>query len=197
MLNTPSLDQFPLHERELLSSPHAGYVSALSHIKHGFQLRKLKHPYSTANGARRHTHCLHDGFRGFRQISEATLERVSETLGVDVSNLDQSEPLELEKKMLVLVLSPGEKDEAKAAGAQWMPLFRHWGCMPMDEAKFEKWLPTPRVYVSSKDDLMKLTVPREDAERAKAAGAFWVNEPLYKGWYGLHGFRYKLIEWAY
>lgn len=186
----PSTDQFPLHVRELLKSPRLGYVSAMSHLKRGFMIRKLAKPYGSAGGAGIYSHCLYDGLRGFCQITDAILEQLP---APDTSLA----PLAFDETMLALEVPFDQKDAVKAAGADWLPMFRRWGCMPKDEAKFEQWLIKPICRLRTSDDLIKLNVQKEDIEKAKRAGAFWNHDFTGKGWYGLRGLRDRFIEWLY
>ena len=194
MQSTPSLEQFPLHERELLRSSRLAHVSALSYLKTGWALRKLKTPYGSAAGGR-YSYCMHDGRRGLRQITDAVIEGVRQTLGDQMPNLEQAEQLALDTSMLLLDFPFHAKDAVKAAGATWLPMFKRWGCMPMEADKFASWLMYPRVTVRSVDDLVRLNVPRVDTARAKAAGAFWTDGPGGSGWFGLRALSGPLGEW--
>lgn len=191
----PSIDEFPLHERELLRSARLGYVSAMSFVKRGWKLRKLKTPYCSAGGSGRYSHCMYDGDRGLIQITDTIVEQVREALEGQVPGDEQTEPLALDTTMLLLDFPDHARQQVKDAGGVWLPMFKHWGCMPMEAEKFASWLMHPRVAVRSVDDLVRLKVSRIDANRAKAAGAFWSDGPCGSGWFGLRALSGRLSEW--
>jgi len=184
----PSIETFPLHQQELMRSSHVGYVSGMSHLKRGWMIRKLAKSYGTSAG--KYSHCLYDGQRGFRQLSDTIMKEMPDP--------DPNLPLlALDETMYALVVPFDQKDAVKAAGAVWMSDFRRWCCMPMEEEKFDQWLFRPICTVRNLDDLMKLNVPKGEHEKAKAAGAFWMDSHHGTGWYGLRGMRNRLIEWIY
>ncbi len=192
---SPGIDVFPLHERELMRSSRLGYVSAMSFIKRGWKLRKLKTPYCSAGGAGRYSYCMYDGERGLIQITDTIVEQVFESLNGEIPGLENTEPLVLDTAMLLLDFPDHAKQQVKDAGGAWLPMFKHWGCMPMEADKFASWLMYPRVTVRSADDLVRLKVSRIDVARAKAAGAFWGEGHAGSGWFGLRAHSGRLGEW--
>lgn len=180
--------EYPLHERELARSSKFAYLSSMAALKKGWQIRRLERPYCSAGGAAKYSYCLYDGERGLGQITDQVAQQLP--------GVEHAELISLDNTMLVLQVAYGDKQAVKDAGATWMPEFHHWGCMPSEANRLERWLMKPRVEVRSLDDLISLKVPKHEEWKAKQAGAFRGFGPMGQGWVGLRAMRGRLLEWV-
>lgn len=156
----------PLHIMDLLGSEKVGSNQASSLIRAGWQLRRLQpnDSYCSFGAAGIYTHCLYDGQRGLRQLTEKAMQGLVLT-SEDVMEFDQS--------WLILDVPFEQKEAVKAAGAEWMPVFGHWACTPSQAADFAQWMKSPVLTVTGVEDRLQLTVPQDEINAAKEAGAFW------------------------
>lgn len=171
----------PLHINDLLSCKKVNSSSAISLLKKGWQLRKLAHQdsYCSTGAAGIYEYCLFDGQRELRQLTNKAVNALSDEV---VAGAQPMPDLDRSYHLLDHSLFPSDADLAavKAKGANWLPYFKHWGCVPKDEPEFKQWLMNPPVVISKEDDRVLLDVPREEKEEAKAAGAFFIMTE--QGW---------------
>lgn len=156
----------PLHIMDLLGSEKVSGKQAASLIRAGWQLRRLQanDSYCSFGAAGIYTHCLYDGERGLRQLTEKAMQ------GLEVKSEDA---MVFDHTWLILDVPFEQKEAVKAAGAEWMSVFSHWACTPSQAADFAQWMKSPTLAVTGVEDLLRLTVPKDEINTAKEVGAFW------------------------
>jgi hypothetical protein len=174
--------EHPLHIKDLLNSDKVSSSQAKSLIKSGWQLRSLtkRDCYCSFGAAGLYTHCLHDGQRGLRQLTDKA------TKGLKLVDQTPAPVLLFDQTWVILKVPFEGRSEAKAAGAEWLPIFKHWGCTPAQAEEggpFSQWLTSPLITAAGEEDRLLLSVPREDVEAVKATGAFRGLNDTGGAWY--------------
>lgn len=128
------------HAWDLFAAPVASVATVQAKLKKGWALRPLSMPYGAAGGVAEISHALTGPDGELLRVTARTLEQLP---GVTVG-----EQLAIDLRVWALNVPFAEKNQARAAGACWMPHLKRWGAHPLRTADVAQWLSDPPEPVS-------------------------------------------------
>lgn len=181
----------PLHIYDLHRSDKVGTKDAKKLLSQGWQIKKLedKSAYCSTGAVGIYHYCLYSGRGELRQITDKALQ-------IGGFDLDNCETVCLDHSMVILRVPFEERASVRGLNGYWLDMFKHWACIPREAEIFSRWLSDPLIIMDSENDRLKLHVPHEDAERAKALGAFWaLDDSGEKAWFCFTVEQMAFAEW--